>query len=242
MAIVACDAVLPNLRETILFCGRMRAQGHPTPATCSDTVKPRTPRKLRHADTGSTRLLTENLLRSSRGRSLSPQTRHHTRATGVPRSSPSPALQHGEGLASPAAATPPGAGQAEGYGDTRLRGSYLSLLPGRRGARHQHWGLVGPAGSEQSWKTGARAGFGCREQSGMACSARCREELHGFSSSHGLLAPALPRAAALAAGTAQTHQPYCAPSEQRFSQALPGKFGTGICQTPDVSHGSASHG
>lgn len=206
VAIVACDAVLPNLRETILFCGRMHAQGHPTPATCSDTVKPRTPRKLRHADL---RDLPGCLRKTSYEAAVAAAFPHRHVTTpvppGFPGAPPAPlcstarVLPHRQQRRLLALARP------RAMGDRRLRGSYLSLLPGRRGARHQHWGLVGPAGSEQSWKTGARAGFGCREQSGMACSVRCREELHGFSSSHGLLAPALPRAAALAAGTIQTH-------------------------------------
>lgn len=51
---------------------------------------------------------------------------------------------------------------------------------------------------------------------------RCSEELHGFSSSHGHLAPALPPAATLAAGTAQTHQPHCAP---RRAEGLSGCAG-----------------
>lgn len=161
MAVVACGAVLPNLRETLIFCGRMRTWGHPVPVTRSDTMKPRSPRKLRHADTGSTRQLTENPLRSSRGPSLSPQPLYYTLASGTPRS---PAVQHGGGRALPAAATPPGAGLAEGCGAHDCAGA---VRPGSStGAR---WG--GLAGSGQSRKTGARAGSGCREERQAACSA-----------------------------------------------------------------------
>lgn len=144
-------------------------------------MKPRSPRKLRRADTGSTRHLTENPLRSSRGPSLSQQPLYYPLASGTPRSSPSPAVQHGGCRAPPAAATAPGAGQAEGYG---ARGCAGAVCPSSSTGAWWDWLAAGRAG---------RLGLGLAPAVGRKgrrpALPRCREELHGFSSSHGHLSP-----------------------------------------------------
>lgn len=235
MAVVACDAVLPNLRE-IIFFSRMHAQGHPAPATRSDTVKPRSPQKLRHADTGSTPLLTENPRRSSRGPSLSPPTLHRTHASGMPRSSASRALQLREGSRL--------TGSSPGPRGPRCRaGAVCPCCPGGGdpgssiGAPGAGWHRAEQEDRGQGWLrlSGAKRD-GLLLTGSRSC---CREELRGFSSSHGRPAPVLPRADPR---QRTQHEPLCAPSERRFSQAVRGEFGTGMCQTQDVSQSSASHG
>lgn len=86
-----------------------------------------------------------------------------------------------------------------GLWSTQLCRSYWPLLPGRPRVRQQHWGLVRLAGrqraGQEDWSQGwlRLSGAKADEQPALP---RCREELHGFSSSHGhraLLCPEQPR-------------------------------------------------
>ncbi|XP_041320982.1 translation initiation factor IF-2-like [Pyrgilauda ruficollis] len=207
-----------------------------------DAVKPRAPRKLRHADTGSTWLLTE----SPQEAAVAPAFPHFTtrRPAGLP-GAPRLAVQIGGGPAPAAGAAPPGAGQAEGSGGPRRGRSCVSLLPGRR----QLGSTVGLAGA--GWRRAEQGDWGHGWLRLSAARAEpCSAALLGGTarlqqqprppSPRGRRAPAAAEAPlcpeqprwqrAQHAHTGRTaHQ-----SEQRFSQAVRGQFGTGVCQTQDV--------
>lgn len=182
--------------------------GHPVPATCSDAVKPHTPRKLRRADTGS-------LQKTPYGAAVAAAFPHRrfttpTAASGIPRSSAGLAEQHSRGRAPGqqpqllALARPRAAGA----------GGYLSSLPGRRGDRHQHWGSVG-----QSRRQGLGPALAVGSKGGRPPPPRCREEPLGFGRSHGHK----PRSAPSGSGhSTDTPAPLCATASSGFLKLCEG--------------------
>lgn len=187
----------------------------------SRTSRPPTPRdravsgKLRPADTRSTRLLMEN----PQEEAVAPAFphRHFTTPTpgGLPGAAPALPSSTAEVLprhSSRASRRWPGRG---------LRGhaarQELSVLAAR--------GLLEPTGTGQSRDTGATAGSGCREQGRTAQEGAARLQQRPRRPS-----PAPPRAAALAAGTAQTPRARCAPKLAAVFSGYGGQFGTGICR------------
>lgn len=127
VAVAACDAVLPTSEKrlsSVAGCAHRDVPHQPLPVT----VGPRSPRKLRHADTGSTRRLMENPQEAAVAAAF--PHRHFT--TPPPAGLPGAAPALPSSAAPPAAAAPPGAGQAGGSGGARRGRSCLSLPPGRR--------------------------------------------------------------------------------------------------------------
>lgn len=159
---------------------------------------------------------------------------------GFPGAPPAPLCSTAEGPASPAAATPPGAGQAEGYGGHVAERELFVLAAWEAGSQAPAPGL-GRAGwqraEQEDW------GQGWLRLSGASGTARSAALQGGTARLRQQPRPPNPRSApgSRAGSGHSTDTPALLGTKRAaVSQALPGKFGTGICQTPDVSHGSAS--